>query len=78
MVENMKYTLDTSIEDVKKFVGEGKVFPVFDKEYWESPLMWNIKTRFGIQTLHTNTYIVKTNDDIFIMSKESFKQLCWI
>ena len=76
MVQYLLYEIDTPIEKVKEFVGEGKVFPSFSHEDFDKcPEMWHINTRFGIQTLHSNTYIVKTSDDTFIMSKESFNEL---
>ena len=76
MVQYLLYKIDTPIESVKEFVGEGKVFPDFTQESLNKwPTMWHIKTRFGLQTLHSNTYILKTSDDVFIMSKESFNEL---
>ena len=76
MVQYLLYKIDTPIEKVKEFVGAEKVFPNFDHEDFNKwPEMWHINTKFGMQTLHSNTYIVKTSDDIFIMSKESFDEL---
>lgn len=76
MIQYLFYTFDTPIEKIKEFVGAGKIFPnFFDKNHSNRPEMYFINSRFGAQTLHTNTYIVKTSDDIFVMSKESFDDL---
>lgn len=76
MVQYLLYKIDTPIDTVREFVGEGKLLPNFDHEDFSIwPEMWHINTRFGMQTLHSNTYIVKTSDDIFIMSKKSFDDL---
>ena len=76
MIQYLLYKIDTPIEKVKKFIGPEKVFPSFpDDNLNKNPEMWHIKTRFALQTLHSNTYIVKTEDDVFIMSKESFDEL---
>ena len=66
----MFYNWDVPLEEVKEFVGPTKLIMPFDGQN-----MIMINSRFGLQTLHTNTYLVKTSDDIFIMSVDSYEEL---
>ena len=81
MVQYKLYNWDTPLEEIKEFVKPHLMIPSYDVRDRDLPIdeqridMWHINSRFGLLTLHTNTYIVKTNDDIFIMSKESFNDL---
>ena len=81
MIQYKLYNWDVPLEEIKEFVKPHLMIPSYDvrdrdlQKDEQRIDMWNIKSRFGLLTLHTNTYIVKTNDDIFIMSKESFDNL---
>lgn len=81
-MEVMFYNWDVPFEQLKEFVKPHLMIPSYDIRDKDLPKneqridMWHIDSRFGLLTIHTNTYIIKTSDDIFIMSKESYDELC--
>lgn len=69
------YKYDTPIEDVEAFVGLENIFPNYLDLNLERIEMYHLKTKFGILTLHTNTWIVKSNSgDLFIMDEDTYKE----
>ena len=80
-MKTLFYDYNTSLDEVKEFLKPHLMFPSYDLRDKNLPIeeqridMWHINSKFGLLTLHSNTYIVKTDDDVFIMSIDSYEEL---